>query len=127
MATPVTKGTAGQSQDSLTLSLKVPRDLGTGSGGCEGSGKANDDYALVLDVISNIDLLGIRESLEEFNRWDFVSDSDISGSGATSDMSSRSKGADRRNGQKEGGGDLHGGESNQTREDYMSCRNSEVQ
>jgi len=92
------------------LSLKVPRDLGTGSGGCESPWKTNDDHALVLDVIGNIDLFRIGESLKEFNGWDFVANGNISGRGTTSNMSSGSKGADRRNGQKEGSGNLHGWE-----------------
>ena len=94
-----------------TLSLKVPRDLGTGSGGCEGSGEPHDDDILAFHVIRNINLLRVWESLEERGRRERIAFGDVGGSGEASVECRGSESSDRSSGSQEGGSDLHGDES----------------
>ena len=49
------------------LFLKVSRNLSRRSGGGEGSWKTNDDDVLSSAVVSDVDLLHIRESLHNLN------------------------------------------------------------
>ena len=53
------------------LTLKVSRNLGCGSRGCEGSGKTDNDDILSSAIFSHVNCFYIRKSLEEFDRRKF--------------------------------------------------------
>ena len=74
--------------------LKVSGNLLCGSGGGEGTGKANDDHVLALGVLGDVDLLNVGEALEELDGGELVTDGDVEGGG----------GAGVRHGGCEGGG-----------------------
>ena len=101
-----------------TLSLKVPRDLGTGSRGCEGPGEANDDHVLILDIFGDVDSFRIGEPLEKSGRGQFVTNSDVGSSGEACVEAGGSKSSYRCGKScQDGGSDLHG--DNKSNERFM--------
>ena len=73
-----------QPNNQLTvLFLKVSGNLLCGSGGGEGTGKANDDHVLALGVLGDVDLLNVREALEELDGGELVTGGDVEGGGGT--------------------------------------------
>jgi hypothetical protein len=87
---------------SLTLILKVTRDLNTGSGRGESAGKSDDDNVLALDVVSSVDLLDVGEALHELDGGKTVADGNVQSRGGTAN-----KGGRRRSESSDPGGSSH--------------------